>query len=480
MRNLAELVNFEVLLARDAEAAARDGPASLQVRDETLAPQLSAGTPHERLSRWTQARLHVDPVSTGHQAAQGLQILGWILAGLGSVLGASAASALLAYDGQAPINVLAWLLYTAMIPFALACVLGVGLLLPPSWWPRAGFAQAAVAALATPLLRRLTDRTISVWLSEGGPGQGLQRWLWVGMTQVFTLGYLAAAATVLVVRVATSDLAFSWGTTLQVDDGQVAAWVRTVGTPWASIWPGAVPDPEAVAASNYSRFVARYDGTDQRAPVPTAVSAAWWQFSLAAILTYGVLPRLALAGWSRRRWRGQVARWPDLNRPEVQVILQRLGGSGGFIYREGRSEPIELESAPELPAQGPARDPTASLLAVAWGAAAADPHRTATTAGLTPDQAVGAGASLDLSAEERALQAAARHGGPVVVLMPEDEPPIEDVLSFLRELRTVAPRVFLRPVRTSGGHPPCWETTDPPAPWLRALRRIDGVEVDRA
>jgi hypothetical protein len=121
----------------------------------------------------------------------------------------------------------------------------------------------------------------------------------------------------------------------------------------------------------------------------------------------------------------------------------------------------------------PGPNGTPGGLAVAWGAAAGEPELAARVLDAPPDVVLGAGADLDLSAEREVLSAAAERGGPVTVLMPLSEPPIEDVLGFLRELRSIAPRVVLVPLTKEASG---WRSTPADAVWRRALGQVDGVE----
>lgn len=475
MRDLAQVVDFEALILRDAEAPSAT---ALKVRDAALTSRLSSAEPRLRLSEWVDLRREVEEGLPGRRVASVLGAVTWALAGVGALAGGSTAAALLAYDGRVPINVLAWLLYMVAIPLALALMLGLGLLVPASWATRAGAGPALLGALVGPLLTRAmgpSNANIPLFGRSGRTG-GLERWLLVELTQLFTLAFLVAGGSVLLVRVATSDLAFAWGTTLQIGDEAVARWLRALAAPWRPFWPSALPTVEDVAVSRFSRFVDRFQGTDVRSPVPPSVSAAWWQFSVAALATYGVLPRIGLWAWARVRRRSVLRRWPALDRTDVTLLLERLGaGGGGFSVRETQSE-IEAEAGGRTePRAEPAGFlPAGDELVIAWGAAAAGPARAAAAAGLPNAMALGAGAGLSLDAERRALEVAVAHPGAVLVLIPRNEPPIEDVLSFLRELETVRKQVavgLLEPDGEAG-----WVTVSPDGPWSKVLSRL-GVEV---
>ena len=350
MRQLSEVVDFEALLARDRRHAARDGTMALKVRDRALAEKLPAAPPRARLSAWVTARRDLESGLPGARA-QGLVILlGWGLMGLGLAAGVGTASALLAYDGRSPINVLAWLFYMAFVPFVLGLVLVLGLMVPNRWMPRAGAAQALLGALVEPLLRRLPEGPdwVGRLLGRATGGAALQRWLLVGLTQVFTVGFLLAALATLLVKVTLTDLTFSWSTTLDVDEAQVARVVDIVATPWSGLFPSAVPDEDDVAATNYQRFVERFRDTREREAVDPAIGAKWWKLCTAAVVVYGIVPRLFFLLLSWWRWRGAVRSWPKLDRPGVQALFDRFEDSGGsFVVRSGPQDQDEDEpSAP--------------------------------------------------------------------------------------------------------------------------------------
>lgn len=493
VHHLSEVVDFEVLLARDDELAAREGASALLVRDRTLGAQLLAERPHGQLRAWLGRRRSVERDLPGDRASTLITLVGWGLLLLGVAAGASTAAALLAYDGRSPVNVLAWLLYMAAVPLFLALVLVVGLLVPKRWFARAGAAQVLLGAILEPLLRRLPggDRWARTLFGRQASASGLQRWMLVGLTQVFSLGFLGAALAALLIKVAITDLTFSWSTTLDLSDQHVTQMVDMLATPWADLVPGAVPNEEAVAQSNYRRFVDRFRDTDQRTPVDAAIGATWWKLCAASVIVYGLLPRLLLLLVSLWRWRAALARWPSLDRPDVHALLDRLEDPGGtFVPRQPTPPQDEVLSQPTLPAQdrGPPTTPSppASLempappqedlrtLTVAWGMAAADLEAVSMAFGAEPSSVMSAGADLDLSAERRVLSAAAEEGGPVTVLMPMAEPPVEDVLGFLRELRSVSPRVEIVPLKRSNGQ---WRTSSTDSSWSKALARVRGVEV---
>lgn len=103
--------------------------------------------------------------------------------------------------------------------------------------------------------------------------------LWLVLGGGILLGYLALLL--------FTDLAFGWSSTLVNDAQQITAWSRVLATPWAWCWPAAVPSAELIEATRYTRI------NPQMAQVHWA--GEWWQFLLASLLVYNVLPRLLLS-----------------------------------------------------------------------------------------------------------------------------------------------------------------------------------------
>lgn len=104
-----------------------------------------------------------------------------------------------------------------------------------------------------------------------------QLWLVLGLGLL--LGYFALLA--------FTDLAFGWSSTLVDDAHSVAIISRALAAPWAWCWPGAVPSFELVEVTRYARI--------QPQATQAYMAGGWWQFLLASLLFYNLLPRLFLA-----------------------------------------------------------------------------------------------------------------------------------------------------------------------------------------
>lgn len=111
-----------------------------------------------------------------------------------------------------------------------------------------------------------------------------------------------------------ADLAFGWSSTL-LDGGRTpAALFQWLASPWAALWPEAVPDGALLEATRYSRVD------------PTAADLSrtgdWWPFLMASLVAYNLLPRALLAAFSYGRWRflARPARQPAVDGPDSSRV----------------------------------------------------------------------------------------------------------------------------------------------------------------
>jgi hypothetical protein len=157
-------------------------------------------------------------------------------------------------------------------------------------------------------------------------------------TQLLAAAFHAGAFGGLGAMVLFKHVGFFWETTTESAmrtflDGAV----RVLSLPWASWLPRAVPDVEA----------SRLGGDWMEG------GAGWWSFSLLALLVWGIVPRLLLAGWMGWRKRRALERltfqaphhrklWRELN--TVQRGEEPKGPvDGALVISVGGAEPdVEL------------------------------------------------------------------------------------------------------------------------------------------
>jgi hypothetical protein len=352
---------------------------------------------------------------------------------LGAVLGVSVALAAFQYDGSQPVNVVRLIALLVVLP---TLFLIVSLLLLPGRVPVLRGLQDLIAplnpgALALAVFRRLTRASPQLastfdWRAGRTSTARFAKWQLMRWSQIAALGFNVAALATAALLVTFTDLAFRWSTTLDADPQMVTRVVHAIAWPWHAFVPSAVPSAELVAESQFFRL----DGgvANGRA------LAGWWPFTLMAVVTYGLIPRLVLFVIAGARLRA-AERALLLDDARVTALLDRMASPAV------ETAAAEHGEAAETPAAGAAeyREATGRARAVIWegcsSAAAARAHARGRL-GLELDTVVEAGGSRTLGADRQALDAiGASEPGTVVVFTPAWEPPLLELLDFLGELR---------------------------------------------
>ncbi len=333
---LSDLIDLEAQLGRDSGA----DPAALQARDRGLLP---AGAPtagrSDILRRWLAALRSAEPdrLHPGATVAGALCVVRAAVVLVGLVLGWGAASALLRYTGQEPVNVWDFLLLFVGLQILLFVLLVGSFFLPVAalGTPLLGFFRGLVAAIYPRLAARgllgKDGARVAEWRalwhrlrSRRSLYHEVEPWLLLGITQAFGVAFNLGALAGCLRLIAFSDIAFSWSTTLlQLDARRFQALVQALSAPFGWLWPDAVPSAALVEATRYSRLEGAYIlSGGGRAAHPELVGG-WWPFLIAALIAYGLLPRLATLIVSQVRT-GRLLRRLPLDDAEVSRVLRRL------------------------------------------------------------------------------------------------------------------------------------------------------------
>lgn len=394
---LADLIDLETGLLdleqhrASAVAAGREVCDRHQV-DAALARQRAESDPEWRWSlvaAWLQRLRGGGSALPGDAAASGLFTASRLLQLLGILIGAGAASATLAYDGSAPVNlwnflglfVLLQILLFAMLLLSLGAGAARGRAV-------AGATQRALAGMArAPLTRRLLGFAPEAWraswsslaqqrdsLASRRPlYRDAERWILFRSAQAIGIGFHLAAAVVFLWLALFSDLAFAWSTTpAKIDAGWLHGLVEGLALPWAWLAPDSVPSAAEVAATQWNRLESRFVGADPDAAA--AASAAWWSFLLLAQLCWGLLPRLLAWLWADRKAKRALANAP-LDHAGFHALFDVMLGAPPAPAWQGpapgavRGELIQTESS--VPMQMGAEQPRAAS-GLVWGGFPAD------------------------------------------------------------------------------------------------------------
>lgn len=379
-----DLIDFEYYLERD-EQALRERPAARAAfadRDraiylEEVAPALAGMDPHspphrrECLRRWLMARREAEipdlrALLPGAAFAHAQRLGTLILAVAGLMIGSGTASALLSYDGRLPVNVSWYLFLLVGVQFLL---ISGGIL---AWALRRSRPVGATiqdVTLLGRLIRPLFTR-IGNWVQQqrlahasqevrdrarAGTGMLKSQYQLYGPVsylpvlvpaQVFGVAFNLGVILTTIALEWFTDLAFGWGSALDVGPQAVYELARVLATPWSWLVGEGVgyPTLDQVAGS-------RINLKDPLFLLDAGHLRSWRWFLVLAVLAYGLLPRLGLLLASIVAQRHLLNRLP-FTHARTQALYARLvtprletgtGGSG-----QGPAMPIPAPLIPRL------------------------------------------------------------------------------------------------------------------------------------
>ncbi len=430
---LADLLTLSVQTRRDAEATRR----ALHRRDRGLVadyedePTDGPTGDRRRLLAWTRR------VQNG-QVRQRLHAGWWTALTLGAVaavfLGVGAALAVFRYDGTRPINVLAVLVVFVALPLVTAAVSALGMLgVLPRLWPGSlpGLGGAVVSAVASKLpgAASETAEALRGELRRGGKVLG-RAGVWAGwsVSQVLALMFVGSGWVTFMALLATSDLAFGWASTFEVDPEKLRSGLLSL------LWfaPGVVPDAQTVELTISERAV---PFTELYQADPDAFKS-WWRPLSWLIVAYGIAPRLLLAAWSVLRMRRAVTTAFDRH-PAGQDVLRRMktplveaGGPNGDAAQTdaGQTDKPFVDQTDLETLETTETKTSETWSVIRWSAAP--------TPGVADDAEVrDAGGGCTLEQDQATLHDTAAAGRPVRVYVKGWEPPLAEFTDLLISLR---------------------------------------------
>ncbi len=306
-----------------------------------------------------------------------LRLISILVGIMAFVTGAGAAGYLFYYDGTAPVNVLPVLTLFAFLPLLLL-LLSAGYVwigsrssghLPPIFrWiegPVRSRIRKAVEDISGKAdhslkseLSGLRSNATEIWLVHSEP----VRYFLKQNLQLAGTAYLTGALLWMLFNVITTDLAFSWSSTLEVEGEALYSFTQIISAPWARIVPSAVVDFNMVEATRYYRA--------DRGDFQVASSGRWWPFIFMTILVYGFFPKALAFAWYR--WR--------FIRTSDQAILASDSGSQiiGFMEDllvttkgdDDNNSAARAGISPERPVES-----SVNCVVLFWGLGGTDPSR---------------------------------------------------------------------------------------------------------
>lgn len=316
-------------------------------RDREIGRSLSMAADHQRLLTWwsrISADLEPGALGPGERLVNLRRVASAALFAVGVALGLGLGGFAFGYRGGYPVNLLALLGVLVGVPLIML-IITIAFLpgrIPGLSGVRDAFSGLNPGRWASALLDRVAGTELFAAFGNHRSGSAFARWQLALFSQWLAVGFFVGVLVIAWLLVAFTDLAFGWSTTLQVDTADVANWFSALASPWAAWLPVAVPNLELVETSRFYRLESA--GMSATRVVQLG---QWWPFVLMAIITYGLLPRLALLAVGA--WRLQAATRSLLrDDAEVTALLDRLNTPR--VSYEGQPEFAEIAQTAGVPA----------------------------------------------------------------------------------------------------------------------------------
>ncbi len=437
---------------------------------ERIVPLLEDGEASSRrtvIRHWLEARRQTEKegsqtaILPGETFTEIHRLLCWIFILLGGMSGSGLAAALLRYTGTEPVNVSLYI--AALVLCQIALILTVAGLLLIRGLNSSFFGGSALCSLLgrilTSLMARVRQKGAAAVPGHHRAGLeavlGLIRgrrmiygtlffWPFFTLAQIFGIGFNTGAICTTLVRVMGTDLAFGWQSTLQLSAPAVYRLVHTIALPWSWALPEGIAHP-TLAQIVGSRMILK-DGLYYLA---TENLTAWWPFLVLAVCVYGLVPRIILlmTGLIARR---HILDRADFSHSDADRLMHRL--QTPQVTTEGGPsapripEPAEIPSAP-LPDETDVNPGQADALIVLIPDDIFDlcpeDRINALISGMTGFAVrekirLGQDYKADRQILEKLKQTDWAGGRPGVFILQEAwQPPIREMLAFIRDLRQV-------------------------------------------
>jgi hypothetical protein len=455
-----QLITFVLQLKSDASCDIT----FLRQRDRAIGQALVAlrAKPIAQINAWLQQVAGEDTRKLAQQVAYARCVLALMVILAGLVIGNGTAAIVFYYDGTRPINVLPVLSVFVLLPIVFLLFLGMRavlgrllvLLFGRTGWPQSlSLWFAALLALIQRLLPQHYRETILLTIGRGSAHYRLygrlHRWFLLTGSQLFALSFTLSAIAWFVFRLSTTDMAFVWSTTFDIQPQMLAALTNGLALPWQDLAPQATIDLDTIQKTRYFRA--------HQSPLPPNAHAAdlgrWWPFLLAAMSTYGLVPRLLALLICL--WRQRVAlRWCLVHVPGAADVLDRMNSpivetaaTDTLSSTQAHSTPILDERAMRRePAPLPKATDLSHAVCIQW--ANVPVHDRDVRQHIGQQLAVQvmsiwhAGGANDPEDDQRIMQAVAEAlrgqsstQSMCVLLVKAWEPPMLEVVDFLGKLR---------------------------------------------
>lgn len=444
---IGDLVDLAELISQDRDSSVSE----LRRRDR------ETGRRHEKLRDAPAAQLlaWLDRTAGDRRSLPGAAVDRSLRAGTailllaGLLLGWLASAAVFYYDGSHPVNIINVLAIFVGVQLVLVALLALSLLpgillrslpvvrtiLETVDLLRPGRFLNFFAAKLPQDQRNRIQGIFDSGRRHGTLYGGVGKWSVTFASQVFATAFNVGALAGSLHLVFFTDLAFAWSTTLKVTSHGVHRVTSLLAWPWAAYLPGADPSAALVESSRYFRLnegllPAAAPGADP------AVLGGWWPFLIMAMICYGLLPRILLLVLAATRLRTAVA-GAFLRYPGVRNVLERMNGP--LVDTRAREAEVTDSSLSLFPSAAASPLPAGdNRVCINWGEVPYSDEIL--VAALSPGGCHGgtlrAGGGNSLAEDRETVQRASTAGPAGVVIFARSwEPPMDDLVDFIAELR---------------------------------------------
>lgn len=417
---LSHLLRLDRQLRRDQNESLR----RLQERDRAIGAALKGRPTQSKLLGWLDAV--AERKQTGSAAES---LMPPALAVLGFVFGISAMGGLLLVDQQRPVNVLVFLgLFVGLQLLLLLLTLAASLLLSLRGEGNGSNSHVNI-------IHWLVRRSYQRLSDELRPDQfaPLLRWRMLGLGQLFGLCFNAGALLAMLSILLVMDRSFGWSSTLNISAQGLHQLLSGLSTPWAWLWPSASVDMNLVDSTRYQSLQQHFTSEQVEA------MRMWWPFLCAAIITYGLLPRLLL--WIVFQWiYKRQLQLTFTNYPGARLVLARMDSPLVHTQATGH-ERAEVTAGSSVLRHSL---PQGTLTVVDWSGAL---HSEDDAQHWRQKDYELHSAGLHLEEDAALLDQINQQGRDVMIIVKSWEPPLSELGDFLRG---ISPKVncylYLQPL----------------------------------
>ncbi len=344
--DLPDIIDLEYFIHLDEIESEKGGDDGLKERDRRIYKGLEKITGVKRASHPERFYLLMWLSARRRQLGQGVILPGriwdelyrlfkWALFISGLVSGGGLAFSVLSYHGKTPVNVFLFLSIFVFLQMGLFLISGLGLLFHSRI--KGTLKGLFIADMLRHLFSFLFEKVVSsfkdrmpyftvsqmkgalsaIFIKKQIYGS-LFLWPFFILVQLFALGFNVGALSATLLKVAGSDLAFGWQTTLQIGPKSVYLLVKVLALPWSWLFPEGTGYP-SLSQIEGTRMVLK-EGIYHLA---TRDLTSWWPFLCLCILFYAIFPRLLLIFWAKWNMKRQLLRL-EFNQAPFRKVIRRM------------------------------------------------------------------------------------------------------------------------------------------------------------